>query len=362
MHVSQLQLKHLRQLAELNLHFEHSVIIFEGPNGSGKTSLLEALYFLGYGRSFQSRLLQRIIRYGETNMSLFGVVQTDAELPLHIGIAKSLHEGSQIRLNGKNVLNASELVKQMPMQLIHPESFHLLSGGAQPRRQFLDWGLFHVEPEFHDLWQRSQRLLQQRNAALRHGVEDALVTLWDHSWVDLANRIDELRQSYMSQFMDLFVEVSRRFHMTLPISLHYHRGWHAEHPLQDILSQQLLNDRSRHYTYSGPHRADVSLKLAGVPVADALSRGQQKLLLMVLFLTQAELLYRRTAKRSCYLLDDVLAEFDPTKREHILSTLSTLSSQIFLTTPDISQLRPYLDVLGTHQMFHVEQGQVSLTR
>lgn len=361
MYVSQLHFKHLRHLAEHELHFEHSIIIFEGPNGSGKTSLLEALYFLGYGRSFQSRLLQRIIRYGENEMSLFGVVKTDAELPLHIGIAKSLQEGSQIRLNGKNVLNASELVKQMPMQLIHPESFHLLTGGAQPRRQFLDWGLFHVEPEFHDLWQRSQRLLQQRNAALRNGAEDALVTLWDHSWIDLANRIDELRQSYMSQFMDLFIEVAERFQMTIPISLHYHRGWHAEHDLQSILIQQLANDRARHYTYSGPHRADVNLKLAGVPVADALSRGQQKLLLMVLFLTQAELLYRRTAKRSCYLLDDILAEFDPLKREHLLLTLSGLSSQIFLTTPDVSQLRPHLDKVSSHQMFHVEQGQVSLT-
>jgi len=360
MYVAELKVNHLRNLVDVNLQLSEPLVIFTGVNGSGKTSLLEALYFLGYGRSFQSRLLNRIIRYGESSLSVFAQVHvTEQQLPLHIGIVKSLASGggSQIRVNGKPIVNASELALQMPIQLIHPESFHLLTGGSQPRRQFLDWGLFHVEPTFHDLWQRSQRIILQRNAALRADDSDDMVMLWDQTWVTLAESIDALRQQYVEQFLHLFVEMADKLQFTLPIDIQYQRGWSAGADLATLLQQQLEKDRARRYTLSGPQRADISLKLAGVPVADALSRGQQKLLLMVLFLTQAQLLFRRAEKRSCYLLDDVLAEFDPGRRQQILSSLTALSSQVFLTTPDVAQVGN-LQHLGAHQLFHVEQGQV----
>lgn len=359
MYVSTLQVKHLRNLVDVNMQFHAPLVIFSGINGSGKTSLLEALYFLSYGRSFQSRLLNRIVHYGEQDLSVFGEVMTDQhELPLRVGIAKSLTEASQIRLNGRAILNASELAMHMPMQLIHPESFHLLTGGSQPRRQFLDWGLFHVEPQFHGLWQKSQRIVLQRNAALRTDAPDDMVNLWDQSWVGIAETIDQLRRNYIEQFLLVFKEMADLLQMRLPIELHYHRGWAAEQDLGTLLKQQLEKDRARHYTLSGPQRADITLKLAGVPVADALSRGQQKLLLMVLFLAQAQLLFRLANKRSCYLLDDVLAEFDPGRRQQILTSLTSLSSQVFLTTPDLSQLGD-LSLLGSYQLFHVEQGKVA---
>ncbi len=358
MFVNALKVNYLRNLVNVDASFHAPLVIFSGLNGSGKTSLLEALYFLGYGRSFQSRLLNRIVHYGQPGLSVFGEVCTDQHaLALQVGIAKSLHEPSQIRLNGKTIMNASELALHMPMQLIHPESFHLLTGGSQARRQFLDWGLFHVEPQFHALWQKSQRLVLQRNAALRSEAPDDMVMLWDQTWVGIAETIDTMRRAYVDSFLEIYAQVADTLQFQLPVELHYHRGWSEEQDLASLLKQQLAKDRTRHYTYSGPQRADIIIKLAGVPVADALSRGQQKLLLMVLFLTQAQLLYQRAKKKSCYLLDDILAEFDPTRRQQILQSLTQLSSQVFLTTPDLSQLGD-LAQLGAYQLFHVEQGVV----
>lgn len=359
MFIEHLQVQHLRNLKQVDLTFEAPFVIFAGVNGSGKTSLLEALYFLGYGRSFQSRLLNRIITHGETALTVFASVRTQQDsLSQHIGIAKDTHEGSHIRLNGNSIQNASALAQQFPIQLIHPETFHLLTGGSLPRRQFLDWGLFHVEPSFHELWQRSQRLLLQRNAALRAGLDDSLITPWDNEWVNIAESIDQLRNDYVKQFEAIFVDMAKQLAFELPVELHYMRGWSNERELRELLLQQLPKDRARHYTFSGPQRADIHIKLAGVPVSDALSRGQQKLLLMVLFLTQAELLQQRVQKRSCYLLDDLLAEFDAKRRQTLLQCLTRLSSQVFLTTPDITLLGDSKQ-LGPHQLFHVEQGQVT---
>ena len=147
--------------------------ILHGDNGSGKTSLLEAIHLLGMARSFRSTRLNPVISHEQGSCTVFGQVELGEEQSSALGISRDRSGEIRIRINGQSVRSAAELAETLPLQLINPDSFRLLEGAPKLRRQFLDWGVFHVEPRFLQAWQRLQQALRQRNSWLRHGTLDA---------------------------------------------------------------------------------------------------------------------------------------------------------------------------------------------
>ena len=145
MSLSRISVTGIRNLQPVTLNPSPRVNILYGDNGSGKTSLLEAIHLLGMARSFRSTRLTPVISHDQSNCTVFGLVEMVNGQSSALGISRDRNGEARIRINGQSVRSATELAEALPLQLINPDSFRLLEGAPKLRRQFLDWGVFHVE-------------------------------------------------------------------------------------------------------------------------------------------------------------------------------------------------------------------------
>ena len=148
----------------------------------GKTSILEAIFLLGRGRSFRTRSSEKLIRHGQHSLTVFG--RTDEQPPGTAGVEVS-KDGTRARLNGRDADSLLALSSVLPVQSIDPEIHKLIDQGPERRRRWLDWLVFHVEPTFGGHWSRYQRALKQRNAVLRTRGGDA--SIWDPALIEHGN-------------------------------------------------------------------------------------------------------------------------------------------------------------------------------
>lgn len=360
MSLRQIQITNLRNLASINLELGEKFNLLYGNNGSGKTSFLEAIHYLGLARSFRTHLNSRIISNDCENFSLFGLVDQNG-LQVPIGIQRERQKnGGEVRISGKNAESSIDLADILPLQFMNAEAHRLLLGAPKYRRQFLDWGVFHAEQAFIPIWQRASRALKQRNAALRNGIPQEQLKLWEAELLIAAQELDILRGRYMSEFEPIFLEILDKLLENVSIRLNYYRGWPVTESLEEALARSWPRDRETGFSQFGPQRADMILRSEGVPIQDRLSQGQQKVAVYALRLAQGILLSRQSGKRCIYLIDDLPAELDQDKQRRVAEILMNLDTQVFITginRADLALLFP----LEYSKMFHVEHGVIKAT-
>ena len=350
-----------------NLHpvtFEPSprINILYGDNGSGKTSVLEAIHLLGLARSFRSTRLNPVIQHEQANCTVFGQVDLLDGGSSNLGIARERQGDFSIRIDGQNARGTAQLAEILPLQLINPDSFQLLEGAPKIRRQFLDWGVFHVEPRFMATWQRLQKALRQRNSWLRHGTLDvASQAAWDRELCSASAEIDEFRRSYIVALKPVFERTLSQLLDLEGLTLSYYRGWDKDRDLQTVLATSLHRDQQLGHTQAGPQRADLRLRLGAHNAADILSRGQQKLVVCALRIAQGHLVNQARQGRCIYLVDDLPSELDEDHRGALCRLLEELNCQVFITCVDEELLRDGWQTDTPVALFHVEQGGITQT-
>src|SRR5215471_14999472 len=216
MSLAELRIADLRCLESATLEFSPELNLIAGENGAGKTSILEAIFLLGRGRSFRTRSSERLIRHGQPKLTVFG--RTDDQPARFAGIEVSSDGGTRARINGEAAQSLLELSGILPVQAIDPEIHKLVDQGPERRRRWLDWLVFHVEPSFAIHWSRYNRALKQRNAALRAG-SGALERLVPR----------------LSRTFDRFGG--------LDVSVGFSSGWTADTEFEDSLRQHRERDR-----------------------------------------------------------------------------------------------------------------------
>lgn len=349
-----LQVEQFRCLQGVELELDPRFNFFVGANASGKTSLLEALFFLGRGRSFRTRRLEHLVRQGQKAFVIVGRT-TDAGRQTTLGVRGS-RDGTEIRIGGRAALSAAELAEYFPPQVIDPEIHKLLEEGPGRRRRFLDWGVFHVEPGFLAAWQRYHKALRQRNAALKQELDEDAVAAWDEEIAEAGETLGRQRRAYLERLEGPVARAGERL-LGLHTSLAYHPGWPEDLRLDESLRRDRARDRRYRATQHGPHRADIVVRIEGHAAKDRVSRGQQKLLAAGLTLAQLEVQETDRPGRSALLLDDPAAELDPGNLERLLACVRELPVQLLVTSlrGDVPGLPP------GGRRFHVEHGGVSAT-
>ena len=397
--IERLQISNLRNLTQVSLYATACNVII-GANGSGKTSLLEAIFLLSRGKSFRHHQPKRYIQHHQNAVTVYAKLNDISTL----AIQKQADATTVLRLNQTTVYNQSILTEQLPTLLIDPSTMDMLEQGSASRRQLLDWLVFHMKQGFHPQWLAYQRLLKQRNSLLkktRHLTQVQLAELksWDKGLSNHAALIHHYRERIFLEWQPYFAESIAQL---LPayaeqLSLSYNAGYDTNVALDIQLNERLEQDLQLGYTRIGNHRADIHVhwrsnvstesddKLANtilksdtnlkIPVlkeqaANVLSRGEKKLLITALRLSQLPLLLN-TEKTSnlpnhgahnqvtpVVLLDDITAELDNRAIEILLSTLSQLPCQVFMTSLTDEILPLVHQYWSEPNTFHVKQGQV----
>ncbi|MDE2306174.1 MAG: DNA replication/repair protein RecF [Gammaproteobacteria bacterium] len=336
MGLRRLQVTDFRCLPSADLSFDPRFTLISGANGSGKTSLLEAIYWLGRGRSFRTRKLSRLIRFGQQRCIVFGEVE-GARGVLPLGI-EATTEGVRARIGGRDAESVAELALHFPVQIIDPEVHKLIEEGPTGRRRFLDWGVFHVEPSYLANWQRYRQALAQRNAALKSRQPGSLVRIWDADLARAGATIDEARKRYVDRLRDVAEQGVKRL-LGGSLEIQYRSGWAQDLTLDEALIRSIDLDTQRGATQVGPHRAELVVRTDGVLAREHVSRGQQKLLAAALLIAQLELL-RAVHERPTLLLDDPAAELDANRLSRLIEEVARVSPQLIVTTlqPDFPRL------------------------
>jgi DNA replication and repair protein RecF len=357
--LSQLILSNIRNLAATDLSFGPKFNVFIGPNGSGKTSLLEAVHILGAGRSFRARSIQQVIAFGQENLLLRAKVKSESDLDdsgVWLGVLRSSNGDVQYRVGEQAESSSAALTKILPVQLIDVNSSLLLEGGPNYRRQFIDWGVFHVEHSFLESWRLMRRALEQRNALLKKKQRPAV---WDDAFIKYALSVDEQRRKYIEEFKQVFVPMLQQMLHISNVEVCYQRGWSEDRELAEALRLTENMDLAYGYTNRGPHRADLEVLVDGRPAKAVLSRGQLKIFVCIMLLARAELL--KENKASVFLIDDLHAELDQRSCEMVVSAIDALACQVFITGIEAELLKARLAGCVT-QLFHVEQGCVRVSQ
>jgi DNA replication and repair protein RecF len=351
-----LSINGVRNLENLDLSLSNTINIFYGENGSGKTSVMEAIHLLTMTRSFTQARTRTAISLDSDIME----VRADVTSLGKLAYLRQANGKYRVCLDGKPISSISSLAHSVPTQLIYSGTFDLLEGAPSDRRKFLDWGVFHRDVQFLDTWRRFQKCLKNRNSLLRSGkINRSELQVWEQGFLDASDQIDAVRKSYLEAFSPVFKDILSQLTDIESVELSYSRGWDKNRSLKDVLEAQKDRDIKIGYTQSGPQRADLRIKVDRLNAVDVLSRGQQKLVISALKIAQSALLQTQLTQPTIFLIDDLPSELDERHIGKLCRLLENIGCQVFMTAVDTASLIKIWQQPDQVRMFHVEHGLVS---
>lgn len=355
MSLLKLDIHHVRNILKESIHPSLGINFIVGNNASGKSSLLEAIYILGRAKSFRSTSIKPVIHFGESHLIVSAQVLQSDGCNLQVGIQLD-GTNTDIRINQQTHQQKSDLAYILPIQLIHPKSYELLDGGAQLRREFLDWGVFNDDKSFLTVWRNYKRAISHRNALLKIK-QSNLLHIWDKEVVYYGTIVNKSRCDYLQKLKPIFFEIIKHFLQLSLIDIEFISGWGLGQNFEEVLRRDVEKDLRYGFTHSGPHRCDFLLKLDNRLARDFVSRGQLKLIVLGLKLAQIQLLTKGNTNQPCILIDDFAAELDNDFRKNLLGFLSSLSCQTFITTNEFCDFGD-LNKISNFNVFHMEHGHI----
>lgn len=343
MKINSIKLINLRSWQDYNLEFS-DVTILIGPNGIGKTNVVEAVYLAATGRSWRTTHDEEMIYWGQDFSRItLDLVKTDKAEKLELFWQKGEKPVKQLKLNGvKHRL--LDLLGQIPTVLFSPESLELLSGAPTIRRRFLDILLSQTDRYYALNLLEYGKVLRERNKLLglikaHRGKPDEL-DFWDGKLVELGVYIVSKRKDAIKFFnKSLNTDYEKISGKAQKLNLHYKASIETER-FADALSAGRERDIEQVSTSHGPHRDDFTINLDSREVASFGSRGEFRSVILALKMAELEYLADVTQEKPILLLDDIFSELDAARRKHLSRIVS--GQQTIITTTDLDHIEKKL--------------------
>lgn len=361
MAISFLRIGHFRNLSAVEVTpVEQGLNVISGNNGSGKTSLLEAIFYLSHGKSFRSSLANRLINHESDRFFLFAKIQSALQRCLPVGVERERSGSNKLRIDENDAQSFAQITSYLPIRLIDSQAHELLEGGPVFRRKFLDWGLFYQFPEFITSWRNYERVLKQRNSILREKRPRKELDAWTSELIKHGLDLNQQRIAYIARFLPHLQRFSQELLEMSQLEIKYQPGWASDTDFSASLHESVFEDYRLGHTQAGPHRADFDLISEGLSLRHVLSRGQQKLFICAMILAQGELMAESGKSGLIYLVDDLPSELDLLSRQKLVSLLSAQKSQIFITAIESQAICDLISdkTLVPIKVFHVEHGEI----
>lgn len=344
MNLQALSLRSFRNYGEAELEFDPGVNLVVGDNAQGKTNLLEAVSYLGCGKSFRAQRVSEMVRFGADFAEIQGTVFSQEREQTLRFLLFSGSRPRQIFRNGVRKKSAEEIAGVLPTVLFCPEDLMVLKTGAAQRRRFGDSALCQLRPNYDAALTEYNRILEQKNRILKDHFENPTVLEILPEYNTRLCQVGALLISYRARFYEGMGKAAARFHGQFSggaedFRLEYKTVSTVKDPFApvNLLTQQLMEHLDRHYRaeletaqcLTGPHKDDFTVSLSGVDLKIYGSQGQTRTAAISLKLAQRELMGREWGEEPVLLLDDVLSELDPGRQDFVLNQIA--SGQVFIT-------------------------------
>jgi len=355
MQIRRLQVTGLRCLSAVDIYPGEGLSLFLGANGAGKTSVIEAAYALGSGKSFRFGGHEALIARDSRLLQIYAELDVGG-MATRVGFERQALSWRALA-NGDRVPELSQLAALVPVVCFSPESHELIGGASEVRRRFFDWIVFHVEPEFPAAHRRYSRTLKQRNILLKQNPSDAELATWTRQLANAGEELAAARERVLPSFQhSMQVLLGSTLAELDPAAIVFKRGWKEGSSLAERLESLSAREREVGYTLTGPHRADWTVEFSGYSIREQGSRGQQKLVALAAVLAAAQIYRNRRGEAPLIALDDLFSELDVEHQRRALRACEALRAQTWITGTQGSES---LDVWGGKvQRFHVEHGQI----
>lgn len=357
--LKQLSINHCRVIEQAELTLSPSVNLICGDNGSGKSSILEAVSILSRGRSFRTTRIADVIQYTKPSL-LIRAQCIKQQQQFHIGIEKDQSQ-TRIRVNQQNIQTQAALSRYLPVTLIDPNSVELVTGSPSVRRAYIDWIAFYLFPEFHKVWQNYQRILKQRNLCLRVSQYLSALPVWTDELIKAQLQVIQYREQALVTLEPQLAVLAKQLLEGACVSVKLSTGFPQGMDLSTASQKAFYLERyeselKANRTLSGAHRADLQVLFNGQAAQHCASRGQLKLIAVALLLAQSRSIDVDHQHQGIIAIDDLAAELDSANRQCLLKTLQGLEQQLLLT----STQEDLISLHSNDHMFHVKHGQVNL--
>lgn len=344
MKLQALSLHSFRNYGEAEIEFDPGVNLVMGDNAQGKTNLLEAVSYLGCGKSFRAQRISEMIHFGSDFAEIQGTVFSQEREQTLRFLLFSGSRPRQIFRNGVRKKSAEEIAGVLPTVLFCPEDLMVLKTGAAQRRRFGDSALCQLRPNYDAALTEYNRILEQKSRILKDHFENPAVLEILPEYNTRLCQVGALLISYRARFYEGMGKAAARFHSQFSggaedFRLEYKTVSTVKDPFApvNLLTQQLLEHLDRHYwveletaqCLTGPHKDDFTVSLSGVDLKIYGSQGQTRTAAISLKLAQRELMGREWGEEPVLLLDDVLSELDPGRQDFVLNQIT--SGQVFIT-------------------------------
>jgi len=360
-HLSELQLRHFRNLAVQTLDLPAQGVAIVGENAQGKTNLLEAIYYLETFRSFRGSRDDRLVTFGEDVFRVMGSLEGNGEMhPVEVSAAYQIRgKRKKVTVDGREPERLGDGLGRLAAVIFSPADVALVSEGPGGRRRFLDIVLSLNQPGYLQRLQQFRQILAQRNAALKSGLGRDAIHAWDEGLVHHGARIMQARQAWVERWKGAYAEYFRRVSGSQEGRLRYQPGFRLEgapeaEEISEAFREALRGARERELrlgsTVVGPHRDDLLLTVLEEgedrDLKEFGSGGQRRTGALALRLVEAATIREARKQEPIVLMDDVFAELDPGRSERILALMEKEETgQVLLTVPKESDIRLRRDTL-----------------
>ncbi len=334
--ITQIHVKNFRCFDQKILDFDNPVVVIEGSNGVGKTSLLEALYYGCYLRSFRTHLPRELIRFGQD--SFFIKIEVNNQALLHeikVGFSGSRR---LVKVDQKAISSYKELMDHYRIVSIAEDDLILIKSGPQIRRSFIDQAILLHDPEFITTIRNFRQVVDNRNRMLYSGsYTPQEYAIWTEQLWQKSREIQHIRQKMLH---DLAQEVARIvkefFNNSFSVTFEYMpKKMPPDQSIDDFLTASSSLGKQEHQlrrSLFGAHLDDFAIQFQDRGSKMFASRGQQKLIVFLLKIAQIKQLAIRRGP-ALFLLDDFMTDFDENYAQLLLSVLTSLDSQLIFTSP-----------------------------
>ena len=344
MSILKLSLLNFRNHSERNFEFSEGVTVIWGENGSGKTSILEAINILSLGKSFKTHQQKNIIKRGEKNFITSGVFILNGK-EQKVAIEKTNKNKQTIKINGQPINNRKDLIGRNNIVVLSPEDQKTTKGGPRDRRLFFDKLFSVIDNEYINICQKYNRVLKQRNIWLSQTYKqldsEKTYNQWDEQIVYYGIRLWELRLKYLLKFENELFQIINKYNKEIKLKISFSKNTLTKKEYTEKLLNKTKKDMVLGQTSLGPHRDNINVFFNDKDIREIGSQGEHKIALTLIKLSETSLIKKETGKFPTLLLDDLFAKLDLSRSQRLVEFLNDfqLSSgeqiQTIITTTDM---------------------------
>ena len=354
--ITELKLHNFRCFNSSTISLSPGINFFYGNNGSGKTTILEAIYMCSSGRSFKSSNIQSLIAFEKNFFSINGY---DSNRGFTLSLSKEISKPISIKINNTKTTTSS-LIKEFPSTAIHNNTFSFANASPDFRRKIIDRSLFVSDESFSKTWFGFYRCLKQRNSLLKNR-DIKYIDAWNKKVSQEAKSLDKKRVNFFNKSLLEFknilsiLDTCTTTEYLDKIRIEFFSGWDSRKELYDVLVENEQKDLIRKTTTEGPHKADVKIFIGENDAKQILSRGEQKILSILWCCAQHEVLRKIYNIKATLIVDDIKSELDDNTFNVFINLLDFLNNQIIFSCIDDHFSSKIKDKYKEFKKFHVEQ-------